>query len=127
MANRRQHLLERAVTRIVIVDVVGGQQGEACLAGEVCLPGQVGVIVGTMMNRGGQIAAAGEHFAVERQCRLKLVSFALAHFSLSPCTQGERVGVRGFGVRRAKFRFWHGTLNPLTPNPSPPEYRGRGE
>src|SRR5438128_1291956 len=35
---------------------------------------------------------------------------------LAPCTQGERVRVRGFFVR----------CHAPSPRPSPPEYRGRG-
>ena len=41
---------------------------------------------------------------------------------LSPCTQGRGVGGEG-----ARGHTANGVFSPLTPDPSPPEYRGRGE
>jgi hypothetical protein len=35
--------------------------------------------------------------------------------------------VRGDGIARDNVYHLLWTLNPLTPGPSPPEYRGRGE
>src|SRR5437660_402497 len=45
----------------------------------------------------------------------------------SPCTQGERGGGEGVECPTPKRESASGATHPLTPNPSPPEYRGRGE
>jgi hypothetical protein len=46
-------------------------------------------------------------------------------FPLSPCTRGERAGVRGDSIPRENVKLLHGR-RPLTPGPSPPEYSERG-
>src|SRR5262249_61471991 len=49
-------------------------------------------------------------------------------YSLFPCTQGERAGVSGGPVSHVEnSAFCEGRSTPLTPAPSPSEYRGRGE
>ena len=46
---------------------------------------------------------------------------------LSPVIGGEGSGVRGVVSRAENFMPNRVILNPLTPSPSPPDYRGRGE
>ncbi len=79
VADRGQHVLQRPARGVVVMHVVGRDERQASFAGELHQARERERVVGSAVQRGGEVAAVGEEVAISPH------HFLFTFSARSPC------------------------------------------